>query len=47
MPVDGPEDGARFDPGNGEPAVEGENRAVAGSAEGDADLTPRPFLVGL
>ena len=47
MPVDRPEDGAGFDPGNGKPAVEGEDGAVAGSAEGDADLAPRPFLVGL
>ena len=47
VPVDRPEDGTGFDPGNGKPAVEGEDRAVAGPAEGDADLAPRPFLVGL
>ena len=47
MPVDGPEDRASFDPGNGKPAFKGEDGAVAGSAEGDADLTPRAFLVGL
>jgi len=47
MAADGPEDGAGFDSGNGKPAVEGENRAVPGSAEGDADFSPRPFLVDL
>ena len=45
--VDRPKEGAGFDPGDHKPTVEGEDRAVAGSAEGDADLAPRPFLVGL
>ena len=47
MPVDGPENGAGFDPGNRKPAVKREDGAVTGSAEGDADLTPRAFLIGL
>src|SRR5208337_1997757 len=47
MPVDRPEDWAASDPGDGKPAVEGDDRAVASPAEGDADLTPRPLLVGL
>ncbi len=47
MPVDWPEDGAGFDPGNGKPTVKGEDGAMAGPTEGDADFTPRPFLVGL
>ena len=47
MPVDWTEDGAGFDPGNGKPPVKGEGGAVASAAEGNADLTPRSFLVGL
>ena len=47
MPVDQPEDGACLDPGNRKPTVENENRAVAGSAEGNADLTSRPLLIDL
>jgi hypothetical protein len=47
MPVDGPDNGTSFDPGNRKPAVEGEDGAVTGSAEGDADFAPRPFLVNL
>jgi len=47
MPVDQPKDGASLDPGNGKPAIESEDRAVAGSAERNAALTPRPLLVGL
>ena len=47
VPVDRPEDGAGFDLRNGKPAVEGKHGAVPGPAEGDADLTPRPFLVSL
>jgi len=47
VPVDGPKDGAGQDPGNGEPVIEGEDGAVTGSTEGDADLSPGPFLVDL
>ncbi len=43
--VDRSEDGAVVDPGDGNPMVESDDRAVPGSAEGYADLAPCSFLV--
>jgi hypothetical protein len=46
-PIDRPQDRAVFDPGDRKPVVEADDRAVPGSAVGDADLPPRAFLIGL
>jgi hypothetical protein len=42
MLVDRPEDTVDFDLGNREPMFKGEDGAIAGSPEGDADLAPAP-----
>jgi hypothetical protein len=47
MPVDRPEDSAGLDRRNGEPPVKGEHGAMAGSAEGDADLSSFAHLIDL
>ena len=45
--VDRPENRTVVDPGGGKPMVEGDDRAVPGSAKGDADLASCAFLIGL
>ena len=46
VPIDWPEDGTGLDRRNSEPAVKGEYGTVAGTSEGDTDLSPRAFLIG-
>jgi hypothetical protein len=43
VPIDGPEHRACFEPGDGEPVIEGQNWAVTGSTERDADLASRTW----
>ena len=47
VPINRPEYWTSFDPGNREPAVDGEDWTMTSSPKGDADLSPRAFLIGL